>query len=85
MLSTRCEKPINKHKFFQKWHRDVCVSVVIVKFVVCGKGGGKNEISCPPLDRIPATFIIMELKKKIPGSDETCSANSLQILDRVCL
>jgi hypothetical protein len=48
------------------------------------KGEGKNERSCPPLDRIPATLIIMELKK-IPGFDETCSANSLQILGRVRL
>jgi hypothetical protein len=45
---------------------------VIGKFVVCEREGGKNEISCPPLDYIPATFIIMELKKKIPGFDETC-------------
>jgi hypothetical protein len=65
MLSTNCEKPLNEHKFFKKWHRDVYVSVEIGKFVVCGKGeGSKNERSCPPLDRIPATFIIMELKKK---------------------
>jgi hypothetical protein len=44
-----------------------------------GVGGEREKLSTP------ATFIIMELKKKIPGFDETFSANSLQILGRVGL
>jgi hypothetical protein len=63
MFSTKCEKPLNEHKFFKKWHRDIYVCVVIGKFVCMG-GGCKNETSCPPIDRIPATFIIIDLGGK---------------------
>jgi hypothetical protein len=80
MLSTNCEKPLKLSST-----NPLRNGTEMYTFRVEKGGGGKNKRSCPPLDCIPSTFLIMELKKKIPGFDETCSANSLQILGRVRL
>ena len=56
------KKKTLKRTFFEKWHINAYVCVMMGKFV-CGKrGGGKNERSRPSIDRVPVTFVVMELK-----------------------